>query len=255
MKSRLLFATSMLMVCTSAFALTPNVPPAADPDPVVAALSASQSGAVSGSLSGAKANSSSKSNSASASKSKSASVSGSKSNATGGNATGGRSSSDSVSNAQSGDSSAASESSSDNDTNVSSDDDTFIPRNTPPVMLPTLIVNECGAGASAGGSGTGGAGALSGLWTSKRCYALKSASIAFGVGDYEQGCVLMSYVNREANKAMGYTPDCKAFAKRLNDEAKAAHVVIRDPVDLSSYPTRAEVNERVDRAFKGAIGK
>jgi hypothetical protein len=249
-KSRLLFArgliaASILMIFTAtpSYARTPNVPPA-DPDPVVAALSSSQSGALSGSLS----NSASKSSANSASKSNANSAS----KATGGNARSG-----SASNAKSGDSAAASDASSDNDTSVSSDDDTFIPRNTPPVFLPALIASECGSGASAGGSGTGGAGALSGLWTSKRCYALKSASIAFGIGDYEGGCKLLAYVNREAYKLVDHTPDCKAFADRLNAEA-AQPVVIRDAYvapDLTEYAKRSEMNEAIGKAFRTTIAK
>jgi hypothetical protein len=248
-KSRLLLAGVIALFATNIFALTPNVP--SDPDPVVAALSNSQSGAVSGSAS--KSAAASKSTSASTSKSNSAS----KSNATGGSAKSG-----SASTSTSGDSSAASDASSDNDTSVSSDDDVFIPRNTPPVLLPALIQSECGSGGSAGGSGTGGAGALSGLWTSKRCYALKSASIAFGAGDYEGGCKLLAYVNREAYKLVGYKPDCVAFAARLNKEAQAVVTLVGPPVETSQFVTqeqraadKAEAVERTDRAFKGAIGK
>lgn len=136
----------------------------------------------------------------------------------------------------------------DDDVTVSSDDDVNIPRNTPPVFLPNLITADCGAGASAGASGTGGAGALSGLWRSKRCYALHSAVTAFGTGDYETGCVLMNYVNREAFKAMGYERDCKKWAAALIESTK--RVEPKAP-DMSQYATK----EELDRAFRLRQGK
>lgn len=247
---RLMFGVIAMLSVTASFARAPSEP--TDPDPVIAALSNSQSGALSNSTSKSSADA------LSASKAKSKSNANSKSNATGGNASSGSSSNSAGGSSVS---DATSDASSDNDTNVSSDDDTFIPRNTPPVFLPALIANECGSGASAGGSGTGGAGALSGLWTSKRCYALKSASIAFGIGDYEGGCKLLAYVNREAYKLVAYKPDCKAFADRLNKEAQTV-VNVGPPLDTSQFVTqeqrdqdKTQIAETIARVFRASQSK
>ena len=127
------------------------------------------------------------------------------------------------------------------------------PRQVPPVFLPALMVSECGAGANAGAADSGGAGAFGVVWTTRRCYALRSAINFFAIGEYETGCKLLTYVNREALNAIDEKPDCKSIASRLNVESQ--HVVIprqaSPPFDASKFATK----EELDRAFKKAQSK
>ncbi len=219
MKSRLLFAPgliacTLLMLCTSAWATKPKPTPASPPDTAV--ITDLNAVATSGS--------------------KSVSASGSKSNAT----------SNSTSGAKSGSVSEAA-SSSDNAVQFHSDDDTFIPRQVPPTLLPMLLVSECGAGASAGGGGTGGTGAISAVFTSKRCYALRSAVQFFAIGEYETGCELLIYANREAFGKVK-KPDCAKVAARLDAEARSVVTHSTGCPDCAS-------KEELKRAFERSVGK
>lgn len=122
------------------------------------------------------------------------------------------------------------------------------PRQVPPVFLPALMVSDCGAGANAGASDSGGAGALGIVWTTKRCYALRSAINFFAIGEYETGCKLLAYVNREALRSIDEKPDCKSISKRLYVESQSVSIplVAAPPADFSKYATK----EELDRAFK-----
>lgn len=128
------------------------------------------------------------------------------------------------------------------------------PRQVPPVFLPALMVSECGAGANAGAADGGGAGAFGVVWTTKRCYALRSAINFFAIGEYETGCRLLVYVNREALEAIGEKPDCKRIAAVLHLEAGENLIRLppdAPPVDLSKFATK----EEVERAFKKSQSK
>lgn len=131
---------------------------------------------------------------------------------------------------------------------------TVYARQTPPVILPTILVSDCGSGFNAGGSKAGGAGAFGVTWTSGKCYDFKSGSNWAAIGEYEAACVVWSDVNRKAFKRQKYVPDCKAIAVRLEAES---HVKVADPVpapapvDLSPYATK----EELARAFKQSQAK
>lgn len=148
-----------------------------------------------------------------------------------------------------------SDSSADNAVSVNSDDDTTVtyPRQVPPVILPTLIVADCGAGGSVGGADKGAAAAVSALFTPQRCYALRAAATSFAVGDYEGGCQRLAYVTRKIDKKMGYVPNCKEFAERLTKEAEARAKSLQ--VDTSKFITRDEQNERDRRLIETVAGK
>jgi hypothetical protein len=168
--------------------------------------------------------------------------------ATGGNAT--SASGPSTSSAQSGPASAVS-----GPLSVSSDDDVSVnyPRQVPPVLLPALIQSGCGAGFGAGGASTRSAGSVTALFTSDQCYALQSIGLSIAMGDYAGACYLLHDVNRKAYARRGYTPDCEAFAAKLEAEAKAAAKGAAQPAppDLSQYATKKEL----DAAFRASVSK
>lgn len=179
----------------------------------------------------------------------------------------------STSNSQSSSNSLANSTSSSNSggNTFSSDDDTYLPRQVPPVFLPMILTSGCGAGINAGGSGDGGAGAAGLTWTTKRCYALRSALNFFAIGEYETGCELLIDVNREAFKRVK-KPNCADIARRLNQEAQGRRESqpLTDqrvlPQSASTAPpvsvereaqcaSKEYVGQVVDRAVRACVSK
>lgn len=139
-----------------------------------------------------------------------------------------------------------------------------VPRQVPPVFLPALMVSDCGAAGSAGASDKGGAGAFGIVWTTKRCYALRTAINFFAIGEYQTGCELLVWVNKKAFDEIGHVPDCTLIAKGLHDESRAvrdAMVVDRVAVSSDSVAASAPVcgqcatKEELSRAFEKSQAK
>lgn len=129
-------------------------------------------------------------------------------------------------------------------------------RQTPPVILPTIIANDCGTGANAGGSGERGTGALGVTWTTQKCYDFKGGANWIALGEYEAACHLWADVHRDAFKRQHYQPDCKAIAARLTEEAeRARRVGTATQYIPEDVVTRRELNETVDRVAKKALSK
>lgn len=131
------------------------------------------------------------------------------------------------------------------------------PRQTPPVMLPAILVNKCGAGVNAGGSDEGGAGAFGITWTTDKCYAFMSGSNWIALGEYEAACIVWKDVNRKAFARQKFNPDCKVIAERLTKEAQRAvheEVIVEKSSD-PGYATKDYVDEHLDRAFRKSVGK
>lgn len=132
-------------------------------------------------------------------------------------------------------------------------------RQTPPVLLPTILVNDCGAGFNGGGAKPGGAGAFGFTWTTSKCYDFKGGNNWAAIGEYEAACHLWADVHRAAFKRQHYEPNCKAIADRLNSEAAAARHVVTLPEPKATldpgYVTKPEVANMIDRAFKQSVSK
>jgi len=128
----------------------------------------------------------------------------------------------------------------------------------PPLLLPAILPNGCGAGINGAGADRGAAGALGMTWTTRSCYQFMSATAFAGIGDYETACALWADLNRDAFKRIGKTPDCSSVAKRLYDERKLSNssVVVPPPVmDMSQYITREELIERDKRILEKSTRK
>lgn len=229
---KLLTALALLSLPLMSLATSKPTEPPTPATPAVTVVQASESNSLAAAASRSAARSSANADSAST--------------ATGGNAT--SASGPSTSSAQSGPASAVS-----GPLSVSSDDDVIYPRQVPPVLLPALIQSGCGAGFGAGGASTRSAGSVTALFTSDQCYALQSIGLSIAMGDYAGACYLMHDVNRKAYARRGYTPDCEAFAAKLEAEAKAAAKGAAQPAspDLSQYATKKEL----DAAFRASVSK
>lgn len=133
------------------------------------------------------------------------------------------------------------------------------PRQVPAIVQMAGMVVDCGSSVGANGAGVNGAGALGMSWTTGDCYALRSGVNFAAIGEYEAACVLWKDVNRTAFKRQKYQPDCVVIAARLFEESKRARemstVTQTVPVDLSKYPTREEMDEKLDRRFKKSVAK
>lgn len=130
-------------------------------------------------------------------------------------------------------------------------------RQVPTLLQGDLLVNDCGAGINAGGADTGGAGFLGAVWTTGRCYALKSGSNFAAIGDYETACDLWVDVNRKAFKRIGRKPDCRAIAERLYAQSitQLPPTPVDPPVDMSQYVTKKELAERDRRIIQRMFEK
>lgn len=154
----------------------------------------------------------------------------------------------STANASGGNSQSSSNSSADGKQSVNANDNSIY------MVMPSLIVQDCGSGLNAGAAKNGDMGFLGFVWTTGACYAMKSGASFVGIGDYESACVLWYDVNRRAFKRQNYKPDCHALAERmmvLQSTAKSSST----PPDMSEYVTRKEMIEREERIIKGLTSK
>lgn len=128
------------------------------------------------------------------------------------------------------------------------------PRQVPPVFLPALMVSDCGAAGSAGASDKGGAGAFGIVWTTKRCYALRTAINFFAIGEYQTGCELLVWVNKKAFDEIGHAPDCALLAAGLHAESRASRDAFQRDMTIVP-PENYATKEELDRAFKQSMKK
>lgn len=140
-------------------------------------------------------------------------------------------------------------------------DTTIYPRQLPPIIQAMLVRSGCGAGFGLAGGDGKGQGAAQAVFTSDQCYALQSVGLSIALGDWRGACERLAYVNRDADRKMGYKPDCVAFALQLEAEAKAAAKAAAQPAlpDLSRYATHDEAkryaSEAATASFKASVKK
>lgn len=130
-------------------------------------------------------------------------------------------------------------------------------RNAPSVGQGSLMPSGCGAAGNAGGSQEGGAAFLGIAWTTDQCYALLAAASYAAIGMPDTSCDLLNSMKsvQRAYKRIGKSlPDCTTAENR---DPTPAVVVLdsHDPAQKDTSPTRDEVNEAINRAFKASQAK
>jgi hypothetical protein len=120
---------------------------------------------------------------------------------------------------------------------------TNIERSAPSIGQGGLLIGDCGAGANAGGSNTGGAGFLGIVWTPKDCKLLLAAQAFHALGMHDEACRMVTGLSvvKARFKELGLLAPTCALAK---PSEPAAASLLSDSAyilpDTSQFMTRDE---------------
>lgn len=117
------------------------------------------------------------------------------------------------------------------------------PQQTPPTVLPPIIVAGCGIGMAGGGGTPRGTGALGLEFTTAECYSYQDAAALMAVGDYQSACEVLHQNNatQRAKKRGARIADCALLQQK---------VVYHDVEKIVYLNTDDQVQERIDAAVR-----
>ena len=120
-------------------------------------------------------------------------------------------------------------------------------RQAPPIAQGGLAIAHCGAGANAGGSGTGGAGFLGVAWTPRECHKYITASNYAALGMYSMACAILNTTRatRRTVEELGIDlPSCDFHETRTTVEE--VRYVTEDELDAAVL----RLQESQERAWR-----
>lgn len=127
-------------------------------------------------------------------------------------------------------------------------------RQAPSLAQGVVMPVGCGVGGNAGGSNTNGAGFLGIAFTPAECYAFMLAASYASLGMIDSACEVLN-TTKAAKRAFGdNAPACKTVIAMTSTAASTSTAQTVEPI-AEAPPTRAEVDEKIDRAFKQSQSK